>query len=181
MSIAALTLALVAVVAIVLGNQTANEATRDRAEGAQGHSDHGSISARSGRSGQAGPATGSAAPASGISAGLGPAGTRTRISPADAEAFESQGHQLLVEGSYASAIDHLSAAIRASGQSLAGCIEPAGEDCLTFAYALYDLGRALRLEGRRAEAIAILSERLRIDNQRLTVQHELELARGASA
>jgi tetratricopeptide (TPR) repeat protein len=103
------------------------------------------------------------------------------ISPAAAVALEAEGHQLLVEGSYASAVPALASAIRASGQSLADCMRPASEACLTFAYALYDLGRALRLEGRHAEAVSILSERLRIDNQRPTVQRELELARASRA
>jgi hypothetical protein len=71
--------------------------------------------------------------------------------------------------------------VRASGESLVGCSQPAGEACLTFAYALYDLGRALRLAGRHAEAVSVLSDRLRIDNQRETVRHELDLARGARA
>jgi hypothetical protein len=105
----------------------------------------------------------------------------TRVSPAAAMALESEGHRLLLEGSYASAIPALASAVRASGQSLGGCSQPAGEACLTFAYALYDLGRALRLAGRHAEAISVLSDRLRIDNQRETVRHELDLARGARA
>lgn len=42
-----------------------------------------------------------------------------------------------------------------------------------------DLGRALRLDGESGAAVQILSERLRIDNQRPVVQHELDLARGA--
>ncbi|TMK24016.1 MAG: hypothetical protein E6G62_09540 [Actinobacteria bacterium] len=105
----------------------------------------------------------------------------SRVSPAAADELEAQGHQLLAQGSYASAIPALASAIRASGQSLARCTEPATEACLTFAYALYDLGRALRLDGRQGEAVSILSERLLIDNQRPTVQHELELARGARA
>jgi hypothetical protein len=180
-SIAALALTLVAVVAIVLGTQAGNEAARLPAADAQGHSRHRAISARAGGPGRAVAAKAPSAPASGVSTGRGSASAQTRLSPADADGFEAQGHQLLAEGSYASAIDHLSAAIRASRQSLAACTEPASEACLTFAYALYDLGRALRLEGHHAEAIAILRERLRIDNQRRTVQHELELARGAPA
>jgi hypothetical protein len=114
-------------------------------------------------------------------AGVVAAGTPTRVSPEAAAALQAGGHQLLAEGSYAGAVADLGAAIRASGQSLPSCLEPASEACLTFAYALYDLGRALRLEGRHAEAVTILSERLRIDNQRPVVQHELELARGARA
>jgi tetratricopeptide (TPR) repeat protein len=104
-----------------------------------------------------------------------------QLASADAVTLESEGHQLLAEGSYTRAIGTLASAVRASGKSPARCSEPASEACLTLAYALYDLGRALRLEGRQAEAIAVLSERLSIDNQRATVQHELDLARGAPA
>jgi hypothetical protein len=102
-------------------------------------------------------------------------------SPAVAGALDLEGHQRLSDGRYAAAIGALTGAIRASGQSLAGCMEPTSESCLTFAYALYDLGRALRLEGERGAAVQVLSERLRIDNQRPVVQHELDLARGAGA
>jgi tetratricopeptide (TPR) repeat protein len=98
-----------------------------------------------------------------------------------AAALQAEGHQLLADGSYQRAIDRLLGAIRASGQTLARCVEPASETCLTFAYALYDLGRALRLQGDRAAAVTILSERLRINDQRSVVQRELDLARGASA
>jgi hypothetical protein len=102
-------------------------------------------------------------------------------SPAAAAAFEADGHQLMMDGRYRAAIGNFLAAIRASGQTLAACTEPASEPCLTFAYALYDLGRTLRLEGHPSAAVPILSERLRIDNQRAIVEHELELARGPSA
>ncbi|HWX52832.1 MAG TPA: hypothetical protein VNY34_06045, partial [Solirubrobacteraceae bacterium] len=67
-----------------------------------------------------------------------------QVSPARAASLQAAGHRLLGEGSYSSAIGKLLGAIRSSGQSLAGCMEPASEACLTFAYALYDLGRALR-------------------------------------
>jgi len=110
-----------------------------------------------------------------------PAGAPGSSSPAVAGALDLEGHQLLGDGRYAAAIGALTGAIRAGGQSLAGCMEPASESCLTFAYALYDLGRALRLEGEPGAAVQVLSERLRIDNQRPVVQHELDLARGAGA
>ena len=48
---------------------------------------------------------------------------------------------------------------------------------LTYAYALYNLGRSLRLAGRARQAIPLLERRLRIDNQRETVARELEVAR----
>jgi hypothetical protein len=57
------------------------------------------------------------------------------------------------------------------------CIQPASATCLTYAYALYDLGRALRLSGDSAAAVPVLEARLQIDNQRATVAAELQLAR----
>ncbi len=103
------------------------------------------------------------------------------VSPAAAAASEAEGHQLLTSGRYAAAIGDLRNAIEASGGSLADCSQPTTEACLTYAYALYDLGRALQLDGRPAAAIPVLNERLRIDNQRELVAQELELARRASA
>jgi serine/threonine-protein kinase len=58
---------------------------------------------------------------------------------------------------------------------------PTGSTDLTYAYALYNLGRSLRLAGRPAEAIPYLERRLRIDNQRGVVRRELAAARAASA
>jgi hypothetical protein len=115
-----------------------------------------------------------------------PGGLRGRtppvpVSPGAAAALESEGHRLLAAGQYSAAVDRLLGAIRASGQSLAQCMEPGTEACLTFAYALYDLGRALRLDGDPSAAIPVLRQRLRIDNQRPIVQQELELARNAGA
>ena len=103
------------------------------------------------------------------------------VSVGTAAALEAEGHQLLGAGRYAAAIADLRSAIQASGGSLSRCAEPTSEACLTYAYALYDLGRALQLEGDPAAAIPILSERLRIDNQRETVRQELDVARGATA
>jgi tetratricopeptide (TPR) repeat protein len=175
MSILALAAAVAAVVAIALG-ASHNRRTRADAHGVPAAASHAGASPR------ARPTPAQAAPKlPQVPHGVGSPATPTPVSPAAAVALEADGHQLLAEGSYPSAIPRLLAAIRASGQSLAGCVEPASEACLTFAYALYDLGRALRLQGRHAEAVAVLSERLRIDNQRATVQHELDLARGASA
>ena len=65
----------------------------------------------------------------------------------------------------------------ATGEHANACLEPADEACLTYAYALYDLGRALRLSGNPAAAVPLLERRLRIGNQRPTVQAELALAR----
>jgi serine/threonine-protein kinase len=57
---------------------------------------------------------------------------------------------------------------------------PGGTSDLSYAYALYDLGNALRLAGRPADAIPVLEERLKIDNQRDVVQRELDAARAAA-
>jgi len=88
--------------------------------------------------------------------------------------------QQLADGRYPQAIGSLFAAIRASGQTLSGCTQPTTEACLTFAYALYDLGRALRLDGNPSAAVPVLRERLHIDNQRPVVEQELQLASGGS-
>jgi hypothetical protein len=94
--------------------------------------------------------------------------------------MQARGHELLSEGDYPQAISQLRAALTASGGTVVGCAEPATEACLTYAYALYDLGRALRLDGQTASALAVLGERLQIDNQRPVVETEIALARGTS-
>jgi hypothetical protein len=94
--------------------------------------------------------------------------------------LQAQGHRLLGEGRYAAAIGELRAALTASGQSSARCAVPGTEACLTYAYALYDLGRALTLNGEPRNAVGVLTERLHIDNQRTTVREELARARSAA-
>jgi tetratricopeptide (TPR) repeat protein len=54
---------------------------------------------------------------------------------------------------------------------------PPGTDDLNYAYALFNLGNALRLAGRPDEAIPILEQRLTIPNQTETVKAELEQAK----
>jgi hypothetical protein len=93
--------------------------------------------------------------------------------------LEARGHKLLGEGHYAAAIGDFRAALAATGQSPAHCGVPGSEACLTYAYALYDLGRALRLAGKPGAAVPVLTKRLRIDNQRRTVKNELGLAKRA--
>jgi serine/threonine-protein kinase len=82
-----------------------------------------------------------------------------------ADTLEAQGHQLMAAGNYAAAIPILRRAVGdATPQSL------------TYAYALFDLGRSLRLAGDPRAAAVILQERLAIPNQTGVVRHELELA-----
>ena len=71
----------------------------------------------------------------------------------------------------------LERAVNATGERLANCVQPSSSACLTYAYALYDLGRALTLSGRPASAVPVLESRLRIDNQQTVVAAELTLAR----
>lgn len=54
---------------------------------------------------------------------------------------------------------------------------PAGTDDLNYAYALFNLGNALRLSGRPEEAIPVLEQRLEIPNQTEAVRNELAAAR----
>jgi serine/threonine-protein kinase len=71
------------------------------------------------------------------------------------------------EGRYSEAIPVLQQAVERCGESRES----------TCAYALYNLGRSLRLAGRPAEAIPILERRLTYDDQTETVQAELDAAR----
>jgi eukaryotic-like serine/threonine-protein kinase len=80
--------------------------------------------------------------------------------------MQLQAHNLINQGSYDDAIA-LDKQVVAKGPSTG----------LTYAYALYDLGHALRLAGRPAEAVPILEQRMKIDNQRDVVKAELERAK----
>ena len=88
----------------------------------------------------------------------------------DKRALALQGHTLIAQGDYNGAIDVLSRAVR-------NCPVSTTDPC---AYALFDLGHALRLAGRPSEAIPVLQQRLQNPDQRGVVQHELDLARAAA-
>jgi serine/threonine-protein kinase len=89
--------------------------------------------------------------------------------PPTADQLEARGHQLMADGAYGAAISVLRQAIDSA---------PPGE--LTYAYALYDLGHALRLAGDPQAAIPILRRRLQIPNQTGVVLSELHLAQRAA-
>jgi hypothetical protein len=99
------------------------------------------------------------------------------VSGAAARELEARGHQMLLAGRYGEAVQILPRAVAASGERAESCVQPVSETCLTYTYALYDLGRALLLDGQSAASIPVLERRLQIDNQRTAVQAELELAR----
>jgi len=138
-----------------------------------------------GSSGRAAHATGgTSTPGSSAAGGRPGAGGREavatqppRASAAMSAELEAHGHELLDAGEYREAIPVLHSALAATGESLGACVQPASETCLTYAYALYDLGRALLLSGSPAAAVGVLEERLRIENQRAVVAAELESAR----
>jgi serine/threonine-protein kinase len=85
--------------------------------------------------------------------------------PPVSETLEARGHQLMVDGNYAAAIPVLRQAVAA-----------ASPGSLTYAYALYDLGRSLRLAGDPVDAVKVLYQRLQIPNQTGTVREQLQLA-----
>jgi len=99
------------------------------------------------------------------------------VSPTLAAELQVRGHELIGAGQYAHAARLLNQALAASGENLRRCLQPVSEPCLTYAYALYDLGRALLLSGSPAAAVPVLERRLRIENQRPTVAVTLEQAR----
>jgi serine/threonine-protein kinase len=107
--------------------------------------------------------SGGSHPARGVHAA--PAKSSARDSPVNPDPLEARGHHLMVAGDYAGAVPVLREAVRAAPAS-----------SLTYAYALYDLGRSLRLAGDPGAAVPILWRRLRIPNQTEVVRAELVLA-----
>jgi serine/threonine-protein kinase len=87
-------------------------------------------------------------------------------------ALNDRGFALMNQGRYADAVPLLQRAV-------AGY--PSNSTDIGYAYALYNLGRSLRLSGRPAEAIPYLERRLRFANQRATVRRELAAARRDAA
>jgi serine/threonine-protein kinase len=88
--------------------------------------------------------------------------------PARGAELNDQGYTLMQQGDFDGAVPVLQQAVDSF---------PPGTDDLNYAYALFNLGSALRQAGRPDEAIPILEQRLEIPNQTETVQRELDLAR----
>lgn len=82
--------------------------------------------------------------------------------------LNEQGFELIQDGEYEAAVPVLEEAVGAF---------PEGSEDVNYAYALFNLGNALRLSGRPEEAIPVLEQRLAIPNQTSTVEEELEAAR----
>ena len=100
-----------------------------------------------------------------------PAPAEPQQSDASPAQLNDQGFALMNSGDYDRAIPVLERAVAAF---------PEGSTDITLAYALYNLGRSLRLAGRPDEAIPILERRLEFSNQRGVVKKELKAARKAA-
>jgi serine/threonine protein kinase len=111
---------------------------------------------------------GSQAAASGGSAASAAGGGTSSSSSGDGAALNAEGFSLINQGRPADAVPILRQAVESF---------PEGSSDLNYAYALYNLGNALRLSGHPEEAIPILERRLEIPNQRSTVAAELARAR----
>jgi len=85
--------------------------------------------------------------------------------------LNAEGYSLIQQGRYAEAIPVLRSAVASFPQETTD---------LNFAYALFNLGHALRMAGQPETAIPILERRLQIPNQTETVQAELDAARAAA-
>ena len=92
--------------------------------------------------------------------------------PAEGARLNQEGFQLLQSGQAEAAVPVLERAVNEF---------PEGTSDINYAYALFNLGQALRLSGRPDEAIPILEQRLQFNNQRGEVQAELAKARQAAA
>ena len=88
--------------------------------------------------------------------------------PPAAAGLEARGHQLMLDGAYSAAIPVLRQAIAA-----------ASPGDVNYGYALFDLGRSLRLAGDPHAAIPVLQRRLQIPNQTPVVLSELRRAQRA--
>jgi eukaryotic-like serine/threonine-protein kinase len=85
--------------------------------------------------------------------------------------LNDQGYALLQAGHYEEAVAVLQRAVDSF---------PEETSDINYAYALFNLGQALRLAGRPEEAIPILEQRLQIPDQVSTVERELAAARAAA-
>jgi tetratricopeptide (TPR) repeat protein/predicted Ser/Thr protein kinase len=88
--------------------------------------------------------------------------------PATGTQLNEQGYSLSQAGQYTQAIAVLRRAVASF---------PRGTTDINYAYALYNLGHALRMAGHPEEAIPVLERRLQIPDQTDTVQSELDAAR----
>jgi eukaryotic-like serine/threonine-protein kinase len=89
----------------------------------------------------------------------------TSVDPARGAELNDQGFSLMQQGDFAGAVPLLE-------QAVASYPEDSRE--ITYAYALFNLGKSLNRSGRPEEAIPYLEKRLTWPDQRETVQSELD-------
>jgi eukaryotic-like serine/threonine-protein kinase len=92
--------------------------------------------------------------------------------PASGAQLNEEGYALMQQGDYAGAVPILQEAVASW---------PEDSQDINYAYALYNLGKSLNRSGNPDEAIPYLEKRLNWNDQRETVQAELDLARRNAA
>jgi tetratricopeptide (TPR) repeat protein len=97
-----------------------------------------------------------------------PADSRIDVDPARGAALNEQGFALMSQGDYGGAVPILQKAVASW---------PDDSTEIDYAYALFNLGKALNRSGNAAAAIPYLEKRLNWSNQRGVVKQELRLAR----
>jgi serine/threonine-protein kinase len=162
-ALAAIVFVLAAGIAAIAGGGGGGSPDRAASSTAGGHA------AQGGGSHKAKPKPANTAPAPAQTQTQAPSQTQ-QPAATDKRALALQGHALIAQGNYPAAINVLSQAVQ-------NCPVSTTDPC---AYALFDLGHALRLAGRPSEAIPVLQQRLQNPDQRATVQRELELAQAAA-
>jgi eukaryotic-like serine/threonine-protein kinase len=160
-------LAALAIVVLAPGDGDAPNERSRAAAGGQG------AAARSGPAATAGsgaqqPATEATEATTESESGASEVAAPTGEDPALGSALNQEGFEAIQAGRYEEAVPILEESVRAF---------PAGTESLDYAYALFNLGNALRLSGRAEEAIPVLEQRLEIPNQTEVVRQELEAAR----
>ena len=90
------------------------------------------------------------------------------IDPAGGAQLNEEGYALMQQGDYAGAVPVLQEAVASW---------PEDSQDIDYAYALFNLGKSLNRSGNPEEAIPYLEKRLQWDDQRETVQAELDDAR----
>jgi serine/threonine-protein kinase len=93
--------------------------------------------------------------------------TPARIDPTTGAALNQQGFEMIQAGEYEAAVPVLEESVASF---------PTDSEELAYAYALFNLGDALRRSGRPDEAIPVLERRLLIPNQPEVVERELAAA-----
>ncbi len=144
-------------------NHPAAQASRHRPAAPAAGTTHSASSSTSAAATSTAAAPSTAAASSTTSASS--SGTADSGAPTSGSGLQLQGHQQMLAGDYSAAIPTLEHAISASSPS-----------DLSYAYALYDLGRSLLLSGNAKAAVPVLEQRLKIPNQTSTVQALLNQA-----